>query len=400
MTAASPQSVPSAGVEPRPAPILVSGAEFDLLLACCADLSDVERASRLAEILSLSIDWERLIELSEHHGLTPQVYRHLSAAVFAVPLDSMAALRQHNQSNARQTLWLTRELLRILKHLESLSIPALPHKGPVLAEMLYGNVALRQFSDLDVFIHEADLVRVKAALRELGFEPGLRLTERQERAYLASGYECTFDGPNGRNLVEMQWQVLPRFYSVDFQMDRFFERAVSVNVGGRAVQTLCPQDMLLSLCAHAAKHAWIQLSWLCDIAELARSQQIDWDSLQQEAERLGIARIVAVSFLLAQKLLSAQLPSSVQPWTRSDRYVETLTGEILLAMERGTEYSTESISYFRLMMRLRERRWDRVRFLWRLVFTPGVGEWSAIRLPGPLFPLYRVVRLFRLLGRF
>jgi hypothetical protein len=398
MTAASPQSVPFTGVEPRPAPVRVSGVEFDLLRACCTDLPGAERASRLAEILTHSIDWERLIELSEHHGVTPQVYRRLLAAS-VVPPDSMAALRLRYEANARQTLGLTRELLRILNHLESLGIPALPHKGPVLAEVLYGNVAMRQFSDLDVFIHGADLARVKAALLQLGYEPGFRLTERQERAYLASGYECTFDGPNGRNLVEMQWQVLPLFYSMDFEVGGFFDRAVPVSVGGSALRTLCPEDMLLSLCAHAAKHAWIQLSWLCDIVELARSQQIDWDAFQQQAKQLGIARIVGVSFLLAHKLLDAPLPPSVQGWIRSDRDVETLTAKILLIMAQGTEYSTESISYFRLMMQLRERRWDGVRFFWRLVLTPGVGEWSAIRLPGPLFPLYRVVRLFRLLGR-
>jgi len=48
------------------------------------------------------------------------------------------------------------------------------------------------------------------------------------------------------------------------------------------------------------------------------------------------------------------------------------------------------------MMDLRERRRDRISFSWRLGVTPSTGEWSAIRLPGPLFPLYRAVRLFRL----
>jgi hypothetical protein len=51
------------------------------------------------------------------------------------------------------------------------------------------------------------------------------------------------------------------------------------------------------------------------------------------------------------------------------------------------------------MMRLRERRADRLRFLGRLVFTPGPNEWKAVRLPTPLFPLYRLVRLSRLAAR-
>ena len=49
--------------------------------------------------------------------------------------------------------------------------------------------------------------------------------------------------------------------------------------------------------------------------------------------------------------------------------------------------------------RLRERRRDRMRFLARLTFTPGPGEWETVHLPKSLFPLYRIVRLARLAAR-
>jgi hypothetical protein len=52
-----------------------------------------------------------------------------------------------------------------------------------------------------------------------------------------------------------------------------------------------------------------------------------------------------------------------------------------------------------LMLRLRERRADRLRFLSRLAFTPGPGEWKAVRLPVAFFPLYRLVRVGRLAAR-
>ena len=63
------------------------------------------------------------------------------------------------------------------------------------------------------------------------------------------------------------------------------------------------------------------------------------------------------------------------------------------------EFDPESMAYFRLMMELRERRRDRAAFWWRLLFTPGAGEWAMVRLPGPLFPLYRAVRIYRLAER-
>jgi hypothetical protein len=392
--AVSAQAVGEA--QPRRAPAFASSPEFDLLLACCAELPASERAERLREILRGPLDGPRLVRMAEHHGVLPHLYRQLSVASGVRP-ESLDAVRQRDQANARQTLWLTRELLRVLEHLESRGIGALPYKGPVLAEMLYGNVALRQFSDLDVLVHAADVPRAKAALMELGYKPGFEFTPQEERAYLASGYEYTFDSAQGRNLLELQWQVLPRFYSVDFDVDGFFDRAQAVTVAGRSLPTLGAEDLMLVLCVHAAKHAWVQLSWLCDIVQLARSQRVDWDAVTQQAKRLGIERIVAVSFVLAHKLLGTTPPPLGQ--ARTQPAVEAIACAIVPIIAQGAEYDTESISYSRLMMRLRERRRDRLRFLWRLIVTPSVGEWSAVRLPRPLFFLYRLVRVFRLAAR-
>jgi hypothetical protein len=66
---------------------------------------------------------------------------------------------------------------------------------------------------------------------------------------------------------------------------------------------------------------------------------------------------------------------------------------------KSTDYDTESVDYFRLMLALRERRGDRFKFALRLLFTPSVGEWDAVELSEGLFPLYRMVRVVRVIGR-
>jgi hypothetical protein len=394
MPSAPPTStLPSATPKQRQARAYVSSPEFELLLAGCAHASSDDR---VREIVEGPLDWEGLARLAQHHGVVPQVYRRLS--VFkAVPPAVLQMLQQHYESNLRQTLWLSRELIRVLNHLEKSGIEALPYKGPVLAEILYGNVAMRQFSDLDVLIHPSDLAKTRAALLELGYKPALELTRRQERAYIESGYEHTFDSAHGQNLLEMQWQILPRFYSIDFDVDGLFDRAVALSFGGHSLRTLCAEDLMLVLCVHAAKHGWVQLSWLCDIAELASS--IDWIVVQKRAQRLGVERILAVTFVLADRFLGIPLPQPMRERIRNDRGVEELAERIQPNLAQGTEYDTESIAYFRLMANVRERWQDRFRFWWRLAITPSVGEWRAIRLPDLLFPLYRVVRLARLARR-
>jgi hypothetical protein len=129
---------------------------------------------------------------------------------------------------------------------------------------------------------------------------------------------------------------------------------------------------------------------------LARSHTLDWTALQAKAERLGITRM-AVTFLLAHKLLGAALPADLE--IEKDAGAEVLAQRIVHLIVAEDEFDPESMAYFRLMMELRERTRDRFSFWWRLLFTPGAGEWSAVRLPRPLFPLYSVVRICRLAGR-
>ncbi|MGC2791494.1 MAG: hypothetical protein WA899_05710, partial [Candidatus Sulfotelmatobacter sp.] len=127
---------------------------------------------------------------------------------------------------------------------------------------------------------------------------------------------------------------------------------------------------------------------------------LDWDCVQARTRELGIERILRVTLLLANRLLGTAIPAAIESAVLADHAARGLAEEIAAALAAGVSYDTGRTSYFRLMMRLRERRADRARFLARLAFTPGPGEWEAVRLPGLLVPLYRVVRVVRLAGRF
>jgi hypothetical protein len=103
--------------------------------------------------------------------------------------------------------------------------------------------------------------------------------------------------------------------------------------------------------------------------------------------------------LLANRLLGESIPAAAQASIPVDPATPSLVNEIQTNIASQSPYNVESLAYFRLMMRLRERPADRRRFLQRLAFTPGPSEWQAVRLPGPLFPLYRLVRLSRLMAK-
>jgi hypothetical protein len=377
----------------------VSYVERDLMLACLAE-SASNRKEEIQRLLRAPIRWENLFALAEHHGVQPLLYQALANVESGVPSEAMRVLQRTYQTNLHKAMLLARELIEIVDHLSAKGIEVLPYKGLALAEMIYGDLALRPTSDIDLLIRAKDLPGIRQAVAELGYKPHLSFSAAEERAYVKSGYECAFDGPAGPNLLEVQWAIQPRFYAVDFDVEQLFSRAAAIEVAGHPMKTPCAEDLFVVLPVHAAKHAWARLMWLCDLARIMSLPNLDWRAIGARARDLGVVRILRVSLLLANRMLKTAIPPAAEAGLPSDADAATLAKEIEESVKNDATYDVESAEYFRLMLRLRENARDRMKFLTRLVFTSGPSEWEAVRLPAALFPLYRVVRLGRLARRF
>ncbi|HEY1802158.1 MAG TPA: nucleotidyltransferase family protein [Terriglobales bacterium] len=392
MAAASLQ-LPIPAARPRVASAV--NPEFDLLQACCAHDPQANEDDRIAEAIECGVRWDLLLRMAEHHGVLPLVMQRLAPFCAAIPKEVWATFTRAQQIHSRRSLWLTSELVRIAGRFKQAGIGFLTYKGPALAELLYGDVIMRQFGDLDFLVYRDDVSRAMTAARELGYHSQLALTEAQEQAFISVGYERVFDSQFGRNLLEIKWQVLPPFYAIDFDVEKMFLRSDSINIDGLSVPTLGMEDLLLLLCVHAAKHGWEKLSWLCDIGVLA-AHVLDWELIEKQARQLGVQRILAINFVLANRLLQTPMPATIAVYLQKDGRVASLVNAIAAKIEECGSCDVASIAYFKDFSDLREQRMDWVRFWWRLITTPGVGEWNSLGLRNPRSLLYKAVRGWRL----
>lgn len=373
--------------------------EWSLLKTCCSPTSDPLRSAASGNLVSLGLNWNRLFELAETHGVQPLLYHALSAHTELVPRAHWEILQKTYLRNLHKSLFLARELIRIVEALEDQKIEVLPYKGLALAETLYGDIALRQSGDIDLLILPQSLPEIREILGSLGYIAHAPCSSQHEREFIRSGYELSFDGPAGPNLLEVQWAIQPRFYGVEFGIDRVFNRAISVSVAGRKIKTPCLEDLFIVLSLHAAKHVWARLIWICDLARMMTLAGVNWKNVGVQATTLGIARLLRVGTDLASRFSGVSIPAELDSSLPADplaaRFAQQIENEIMA----GSPVDVESLQYFRLMIQLRERTSDRCRIVSRLMLTPGQGEWNAVRLPRSLFPLYRVVRLGRLASK-
>jgi hypothetical protein len=383
----------------RPHAIRSIAAEYDLMLACSSVSWSPELEARVQNLLSLPINWPVFWGQSDQHGLLPLIQQRMQSFRCSIPTSTWTTIHSRMTAHIRRALRLTQLLHTVNDALAQAGICTLAYKGPVLAERLYGDVAMRQYFDLDLFLHAADVARATDVLKGIGLVAHTEFRPAEWRELLRSGYELTFDGFGNQNLVEVKWRLLPRFYAIDLATEEFFERAQTRPVSGKALLTLSDEDLFLVLCSHAGKHAWNKLSWISDIAGLVSCANLDWQWLRERAAALGIQRIVGINLYLAKELLNAEIQAAIKGILAEDPQIGVLGAQVAREIVSNQGLDPESVVYFRLMLATRERLRDRVRFIRRLAFTPSQSEWSMIRVPAPLFPLYYVVRLFRLIGR-
>jgi Uncharacterised nucleotidyltransferase len=381
-----------------------SRSEDELLLCCARTSRTPEIAAQIRDLIREGIDWEYLIRTAHVHGMMPLLCWHLDVVHSeTVPESALDYLQGRFHANSLRNLFLTGELLRILRALRSHGVDVVPYKGPTLAASAYGNLALREFIDLDIMVHRQDVQKAKESLASLGYRPQHQLTPAQEAALLKSRCEYAFVGGEGKSTVELRWEIAEHF-SVGLGAEGLWSRLEQISLGGLIVSKLSPEDTLLILCAHGSKHLWKRLGWICDVAEQIRSHQdIRWEQVMARARAVGGERMVLLGLFLASRLLGTALPEEVWRRVRADPAVKELTGQVseqLFSDATGVSGLFGGAYFHPLHLKMNERLPDKIRYCARAATTQTVEDWELLSLPDFLFPLYYVLRPLRLVGKY
>ena len=376
--------------------------EYQLVLCCACTHLDPERAARVKALLKQDVDWPLLVGTGVDQGVAPLLYVHLNAVCpEAVPQSWLEYLRGRFESTAQRNLHLTAQLLRILEVCETNGILAIPYKGPVLAALAYGSLALREFADLDLVVRHRDLPRVRELLKAEAYtdSAGWQAAERSSASRVPGQY--LFVGRNGSDLLEVHTERTLRYFPTPLDLDRFEQRLEHVSLGAQRVRTFSLEDQLLVLCVHGAKDFWNRLRWICDIAELTQlPRSVDWGKVRERARWMGVERMLDLGLHLADNLLGARLPNEVSRRVQQDAAVHRLAAFVRsqLFREPGAQPDVVARSLFRF--RTRGNAWDALWYFLRLAMTPTEQDWLWVPLPAFLSPLYYALRPLRLLRKY
>lgn len=346
-------------------------------------------------------EWEQLINLAVAQKVGPlaasPLLEHPQAAL---PPSVAARLRAIQTQGAQRSLLQFSELLRVQARLRAEGIQMLFFKGQMLAQQAYGNLGLRSCFDLDLFVHQSDVLRVKAVLMGLGYRPEFSFLPHQEADLLRTECEYTFIRQDGQVRIDLQWRPRARYFSFPVSSSALWSRAQRVRLQGQEVDTFALNDLVLLLVVHGAKHTWHRLEQVCALAALIhRNPALDWPGTEQAARDAGAARMLWVAVQLVVTHFEAPVPADLASRSAADPQATALAAEFAA---RWTA-DPQPLSLWETLgthLRMRERVTDRLRHCFWLGITPTAEDWLRQPLPAHWHWLHYFLRPWRLLGKY
>ena len=224
------------------------------------------------------------------------------------------------------------------------------------------------------------------------------MNEDQKKWLVKTETEFTFRLQE--DIYEIHWEVAELGIIHPLQNDLFWENPQPVTLLEREMLTFSPENLVLFLCLHGAKHQWELLKWVADLINLCQSYpNFDWSALLARAKRLGMQRVVLSGMQLAYQIGGVVFSQQDLASFQGDQQASKLASQVISSYQldlKSNGLFDNTIFY----LKCRERLHDRLYFIFDQIFVPKQIDWLTVPLPKYLYPLYFLIRPLRLSIKF
>lgn len=308
-------------------------------------------------------------------------------------------ISSHSENHTRLSAYL-QELDRIADELNHQGIRLLALKNGGIARGIYSCPGCCPMGDLDTLIERRHFRQAHEILLRNGYTFKFRSAlevEDLDQAEASGGGEYWKLLPNGEKFwLELQWRpVAGRWIRPDQEPSAEELMTRSVPIPGTAVRLLAPEDNLLQVCLHTAKHSYVRAPGFrlhLDVERIVHGQIVDWQVFLERVEKLQVKTAVYFSLAIPKELFDTPIPEAVlarlRPSAWKDRLISRMIARAGLFNPNERKFSRVGYIFFNILL------YDDLGGLLRSVFPSG--EWMRKRYSirqGWQYPYYYARRL-------
>ena len=349
-----------------------------------------------------SVDMRKLYDICFEHELHGVVASHIIE-------DDLATLPDYWRSSYEKE----RERLEFLKRKSHEMCSAMREAGITMVILKNGGImtdivpdaAACPMEDIDSLVKKNDFFKAHDILISNGFIFKFRSEFEREildEAYRDGSSEYYIIMPDGEKMwFELSWRaVAGRWIRPDKEplTDELVARSYFSE--GTDVGILSPEDNLLQVCIHTAKHSYVRSPGLrlhLDVDRIVSNKEIDWAAFVKRVKETRVKTSVYYSLMIPKQLFGTDVPSGVlealKPSPRRARIIEKLLSGAGLLHPNERKFS--KLEFLRFQVSLYDAPKDALR-----VIYPSYAwykERYGMKCPLQL-PYYVVLRVLDLVG--
>ena len=388
------------------------GAETSLLLQCAKVYLSTGYPEQIIQLLKQAkLNWVDFINIAQFHRLLPILHNILSALpAEEIPDWVHIKFRQIHLETIKRNFSLLKELTEFLDILDIHRIKAITFKGPMVAMVGYGDLALRTFYDLDLLVHPDEFFKLRDIAISHGYQCDRLMAESERNCleklnpteqalYFKSQKEYSLYHPKKKIFLDIHQGILSKQFSPLFDTRWLWHHTQIVDIGGRQILGLTPEIQLLILCSQGAEDCWIHLGKVFDVAILiSKHPTLNWSKLTELTKQKDIFPRLLLGLSLVQDLYGIMLPDNIQKELKHRSDIQTLAMSVKKILFK-TNYNPGSnlrLTHIVYQLKMMNSWKNRRHFIYTLM-NPTLADIAAISLPKSLFFIYYLLRPFRLI---
>jgi hypothetical protein len=389
------------------------GEPMALLIQCCrvhfktdSIESLNEKIERLGEEKRAEV-LKKVQLISRLHRIRPVVYRVLLNANISAEFKTL--LKNELHSITLKNFELAKETERIVKKFEAANIVAIPYKGVAFSKQFYGDISMRESSDIDLAIDPTSLLAIKPLLEDDGYSiaAGMEEPSKASANYYIENKDLCFDKTTTREHfhIELHWMITHPNYQAPVNLNKIDTyQILESELAGTKLKFLEPAEHFRAALLHHLLHDGMEyLKLLVDIAQaqsILKTGSVNEKISQLEQHYNVVPILLAIEDLFGVGQVSEQPNNNQLSDSISDYCLRSTIGRY----QRHRVFSL--ISHYRRTIRNRvrfiknknDKRLFQLSYLHGLI-KPGLGEREWIPLPSYLHGLYYLIRPLRILLR-
>ncbi|MBO3699066.1 nucleotidyltransferase family protein [Roseivirga sp. E12] len=333
-----------------------------------------------------TIDWLKFERFTTYHSVRPLVFQgmYLWNDRRKIPQKFFNKFETLGRRQSYVNMDHAREMVQLIGLISKKGLEVIPYKGVILARQAYGDIGLREMSDVDLLMKLEDFSTIRDVLLKRGYVASKDIPEHFEEKFFKQNFEYNFDlyeAGKRKYHVEPHWKIGFKRWQTDLDYLDIFPFTRKQDFFGTSINMLTPEGLLLTTSLHhGGEDRWNRLKYICDIAAilLRFNDKIDWQFLLIESEKLKVRNIVLLGVSLAHELFEIEIPQQSKRVIQN-RTIQKHTRQVIKQLWVG-EHSANVNTYFkdiRFHFTLRQFLSTRLKVLYyhiTQVFVPTVYD--------------------------